>query len=80
MFCENCQNVFNLDILISTHANYVGMEEPGSYPHHESFAAVEESAEAGYDICQHVCAAISEDQRHKMKLLTGEGAKIRFEF
>lgn len=57
MFCDRCQDILNLDILLSTLRNF----EPGgpkdeSRPHHKNFADLVASAEAGCPICNLVCA------------------------
>jgi len=53
MFCEKCQNILNLDILFSTqtiHESNDGEEKP--IPHHDNFAALTGSADAGCTLCQ----------------------------
>lgn len=81
MFCDQCQNVLNLDILLSTHENYPGNNgEHRPYPHYKTFAAIEQSAGYGCELCTLVCSAISDSQKQKMRELTGEDAQMRFEF
>src|SRR6266536_2304958 len=80
MFCHHCENVLNLDILLSTHPSYHGNEgQSRPYPHHESFSAIEQSAKGGCELCQIVSS-------HPMRNLfsdkpaTWEDARMYFEF
>jgi hypothetical protein len=57
MFCDRCQDILNLDILLSTRMK----AKPGGpqyqrRPHHKNFADLQASAQAGCTICSLVCA------------------------
>jgi hypothetical protein len=58
MYCDKCQNIVNLDILLSTHDRYgPNNRKYRPYPHHENYAAFEIAAAAGCDICKLVWSA-----------------------
>ncbi|PMD16794.1 HET-domain-containing protein [Hyaloscypha hepaticicola] len=50
MFCDRCQDILNLDILLST------LPKDRRRPQHKNLANLEASAEAGCTICSLVCA------------------------
>ena len=57
MFCDRCQDILNLDILLSAlggHLDHDGSNQ--RCPHHKNFADLQASAEAGCAICSLVCA------------------------
>jgi hypothetical protein len=57
MFCDRCQDILNLDILLGTLMNFkLDGPKPGRHPHHWNFADLVASAEAGCTICSFVCA------------------------
>jgi hypothetical protein len=57
MFCDRCQDILNLDILLSTLVNFeLGAPNNQRRPHHKNFADLEASAEAGCAICSLTCA------------------------
>ena len=58
MLCPQCQEIANLDILLSTVVDFKpdGLEHrPRPHPHHKNFSALKVSAEAGCMICSLVC-------------------------
>jgi hypothetical protein len=58
MLCPQCQQLANLDILLSTVVDLKpdGLEHrPRPHPHHKNFSAFKVSAEAGCMICSLVC-------------------------
>jgi hypothetical protein len=81
MFFHHCENVLNLDILLSTHPNYQGNGgESRPYPHHESFSAIEQSAKDGCELCQIVSSPSIRDLFGQCRSATGEDAQMYFEF
>jgi len=60
MFCDRCQDILNLDILLSTLNDPSDWELGGPKvqrrPHHKNFADLVASAKAGCTICSLVCA------------------------
>jgi hypothetical protein len=56
MFCNQCQEIVNLDIFFSALIKVEpDMVESLPRPHHKSFADLQKSAEAGCPICMLVC-------------------------
>jgi len=81
MFCDQCQNILNLDVLLSTHEKYDsngGKTRP--HPHHDSFAALSRAAEQGCEICTMVSSNIEHRNIGKLKHLTGHGSNLFFKF
>jgi hypothetical protein len=69
MLCPQCQEIANLDILLSTVVDFKpdGLKHhPRPHPHHKDFSAIKVSAESGCTICRLVCeprlAAVPEGQ------------------
>jgi hypothetical protein len=57
MFCDRCQDILNLDILLSTLMNFnPGGPKTQRRAHHKNFADLVASAKAGCTICSLVCA------------------------
>jgi hypothetical protein len=57
MFCDRCQDILNLDTLLSTLMNFkLGGPATQRHPHHKNFADLVASAKAGCTICSLVCA------------------------
>jgi hypothetical protein len=60
MFCDRCQDILNLDSLLSTlndHSDFeLGGPKDQRRPHHKNFADLLASAKAGCTICSLVCA------------------------
>ena len=75
MFCERCQDILNLDILLSTlrTLEISGPKTPRR-PHHKNFADLEASVEAGCTICSLVCA----DQESSSIITGSQSGQIYF--
>ncbi|PVH83803.1 HET-domain-containing protein [Cadophora sp. DSE1049] len=71
MFCGKCQNILNLDILLSTqakHESHDGEEKP--IPHHDNYSALVRSAEAGCTLCQLATRSL---KRHELSGIFDSG-------
>jgi hypothetical protein len=52
MFCDQCQKIVNLDILLTSLSKLEPEAENRPHSHHKSVAALKNSAEAGCAICK----------------------------
>jgi hypothetical protein len=52
MFCDQCQKIVNLDILLTTLCELEPGADNRSHSHHKNVAALRNSAEAGCAICK----------------------------
>jgi hypothetical protein len=81
MFCDQCQNILNLDILLSTHEKHDSNNgKPRPHAHHDSFAALEKAAEQGCEICKMVSSNTSRWAIEKLDSLGGSESRLLFKF
>ena len=81
MFCSECQNILNLDILLRTHKDHeANGGEAKPYPYDEGFKTLEQSAKTGFELCKLVCSVPSCKELDKLRAVTGAEAKLFFEF
>jgi hypothetical protein len=76
-----CENILNIDILVSTHKDYGsngGKTKP--YPHHDSFLLLQVSANFGCKLCKLAVLAAGQHSLMKLMSLKGDEAKLCFEF
>ena len=79
MFCNKCQSILDLDILLSTHEKHKSNEgKARAHPHHDNFLAMETAAEEGCEICRMVCSNVNREKVEEIKSLTGPEAQIYF--
>jgi len=52
MFCDQCQKIVNLDILLTSLSKFEPGTDNRSHSHHKNVAALRNSAEAGCAICK----------------------------
>ena len=52
MFCDQCQKIVNLDILLTTLSELEPGADNRSHSHHKNVAALRNSAEAGCAMCK----------------------------
>ncbi|PMD42866.1 HET-domain-containing protein [Hyaloscypha variabilis F] len=59
MFCVKCQDILNLDVLLSTfEEDEDHYDEAKRHSHHESFTALEQSAKDGCELCRMACSSL----------------------
>jgi hypothetical protein len=81
MFCDQCQNILNLDIFLSTHEKHDsnnGKSRP--HPHHDSFAALERAAKEGCAICKMISSNTNKWQLERLNSLTCSESRLFFKF
>jgi len=81
MFCDKCQSILDLDILLSTHDNSKSNGgKARARPHHDTFLAMETAAGEGCEICRMVCSNATGKEVEELKSLTSPDARIYFKF
>jgi hypothetical protein len=81
MYCIKCQDILDLDILLSTHSNHPGNDgQPQPREHYESFAAMQESATAGCELCRLACSVPSGSYLAELRSLPPGESAISWEF
>jgi hypothetical protein len=81
LFCDKCQSILDLDILLSTHENHKSNGgKARDYPHHENFLAMETAAGECCEIRRMVCSNTTGKNVEELKSLTGPEAQMYFTF
>lgn len=81
MIYSKCENILNINILVSTHKDYGsngGRSKP--FPHYENFSALEASANLGCKLCRLGVSALKRHPPVDIRVLVGDEAKLYFEF
>ena len=80
MFCACCQKILDLGILISTWApDKPDGPKAKPYPHHESFIALEASAEAGCELCKLAVSTVRRHAVEQLRLMEPRDAQLWFQ-